>query len=191
MTMNLDDLLARAEITDILTSYVHVADRNDWELVRRCYHADASDDHGLYSGDIDGLILFLRGVAEVLTATFHQLGPPHIRLDGDSAHVETYCLGWYQRSTRDDSNRSIAQGLRYLDNFERRNDRWAISKRVVVLDWEHVLPLHPSSPASSWQRGARGADDPSFEFLMTSPGPAVVGWHGPTESDDNAIENDG
>jgi hypothetical protein len=56
--------------------------------------------------------------------------------------------------------------VRYLDRFERRDGRWAIANRVVVLDWEHVFaPGRPSTPASSWQRGARGEADPSFSFF--------------------------
>lgn len=166
--MDLETLLARAEITDVLTSYVRGADRNDWQLVRRCYHPDATDDHGLYSGDIDGLITFLRSIASTLTATFHQLGPPHIEVDGDAARVETYCLGWYERATSNQTTLSIAQGLRYLDKFERRDDRWAIANRIVVLDWEHVRPSDPTVPAPSWRRGARGENDPSFTFFRGS-----------------------
>ena len=166
MTLSLADLLARAEITDVLTSYVRGADRNDWELVRRCYHADATDDHGLYAGDLDGLLVFLSGVAATLTSTSHQLGPPYIEIDGDAARAETYCLGWYERPGSEGAIWSIAQGLRYLDRFERRAGRWAIARRVVVLDWEHVFPPGRSpAPAASWQRGGRGDADPSAGFF--------------------------
>lgn len=166
MTLSLADLLARAEITDVLTSYVRGADRNDWELVRRCYHADATDDHGLYAGDVDGLIAFLVGVAATLSSTSHQLGPPHIEIDGDAARAETYCLGWYERPGSEGAIWSIAQGLRYLDRFERRAGRWAIASRVVVLDWEHVFPPGRSpAPAASWQQGGRGDADPSAGFF--------------------------
>jgi SnoaL-like domain len=168
--MDLATLLARAEITDVLTDYVRGADRNDWELIRRCYHPDATDDHGLYAGDIDGLIAFLAKVAATLTATFHQLGPPRIEVDGGMARSETYCFGWYERPGNDGAIWSIAQGLRYLDEFELRDDRWAIANRIVVLDWERVFnPGRASAPAASWQRGARGAADPSFTFLTNRP----------------------
>jgi hypothetical protein len=171
--VDLPTLLARAEITDVLTRYVRGADRNDWDLVRSCYHPDAADDHGLYSGDLDGLMGFLVDLAATLTSTSHQLGPPHIEVDGDTARAETYCLGWYERPGRDGATWSIAQGLRYLDVLDRRAGRWAIARRTVVLDWERVFPPGPKSePATSWQRGARGAADPSAVFL-----------HGPNTTD--------
>lgn len=166
--MDLATVLARAEITDVLTRYVRGADRNDWALVRSCYHPDATDDHGLYAGDVDGLIDFLAGVAATMTSTSHQLGPPHIHVDGDTARAETYCLGWYERPGSDDAIWSIAQGLRYLDRFERRNGSWGIASRIVVLDWERVFtPDRPSVPAASWQRGARGDADPSSSFFFS------------------------
>jgi hypothetical protein len=190
--MDLATLIARAEITDVLTGYVHGADRNDWELVRRCYHADATDDHGLYSGGVDGLIAFLTELAATLTATSHQLGPPHIHLEGDIAKVETYCLGCYERLGPDGEMWSIAQGLRYLDRFERRDGRWAIAKRVVVLDWERVLnPGRPSKPAATWQRGGRGSADPSYAFFTDRDGPAVtVPDEIPMGGDDHAVEDE-
>lgn len=164
--MDLATLLARAEIADVLTNYVRGADRTDWELVRRCYHPDATDDHGLYVGGVDGLITFLAKIAATLSSTSHQLGPPHIEVDGLRARAETYCLGWYERPGTDGATRSIAQGLRYLDQFEHRDDRWAIANRVVVLDWERAFTSgRPSAPADSWQRGARGDADPSMMFF--------------------------
>ncbi len=170
MSIDLATLVARAEITDVLTRYVRGADRNDWDLVRSCYHPDATDDHGLYSGGIDGLMEFLAALAATLTSTSHQLSPPLIEVDGDSARAETYCLGWYERPSRDGSTRSIAQGVRYLDRLERREGRWAISRRIVVLDWEKVFrPGQPSTPALSWQRGAHGDADPSADFFTKEP----------------------
>jgi hypothetical protein len=170
MSIDLNTLIARSEITDVLARYVRGADRNDWDLVRSCYHPDATDDHGLYSGGVEGLMVFLAALAATLTSTSHQIGPPLIEVDGDTARAETYCLGWYERPGSDGSIRSIAQGVRYLDELERRAGRWAISRRVVVLDWEKVFPpVQPSTPASSWQRGARGEADPSAGFFTIEP----------------------
>ena len=170
MTTELSILIARAEITDVLVRYVRGADRNDWDLVRSCFHPDATDDHGLYSGGVEGLMEFLAALAATLTSTSHQLAPPLIEVDGDFARAETYCLGWYERPARHGATRSIAQGLRYLDRLERRAGRWAIANRVVVLDWEKVFPPGQTSiPAPSWQRGARGEADPSAGFFTNEP----------------------
>ena len=162
MSLDLATLIARAEVTDVLTRYVRGVDRNDWALVAGCYHSDATDDHGLYAGNVDGLMVFLTNLAAELSSTSHQLGPPYIEVDGDAARAETYCLGWYERPGSDGAVWSIAQGLRYLDRFACRAGRWAITSRVVVLDWERVFPPgRPSAIPATWQRGGRVEADPS------------------------------
>lgn len=164
--MDLQELADRIEIVDVLARYARGVDRCDWDLVRNCYHDDATDDHGLFRGDVDGLLAFLGDLAGKLASTTHHLGNQLVELDGDGAKAETSCLGWYRRLDRIGAERSVAQGLRYLDRFERRDGRWAIADRVVVLDWEHVFEPGPQPPvAGTWRRGARGSADPSHGHL--------------------------
>ena len=165
--MDLQDLIARAEIADVLTRYARSADRCDWATLRACYHPDAHDDHGLYSGGIEGLMAFLRQVADKLLSTTHQLGNLLIELDGDSARTEAYCFVWYRRVDRQGMERAVAQGVRYLDRLERRAGHWAIARRIVVLDWEHLFEGGTAAAiAEGWQRGARGEADPSRTHFM-------------------------
>lgn len=150
-------MIDHREISDVLARYVRGVDRGDWDLVRTCYHADAQDDHGLYEGDVDGLIDLLRTLAKTLVSTTHHLGNQLIELEGDRARAETSCLGWYRRLDRTGDERSVAQGLRYLDQMEKRDGRWAIADRVVVLDWEHAFKAgRPSLVGGGWQRGSAG-----------------------------------
>ena len=161
--MDLDELVARAEVADVLARYVRGADRGDWDLVRSCYHPDAVDDHGLYRGGVEGLMAFLQDVSGRFTATTHHLGNQLVEVHGDAARAETSCLAWYR--TAAGGGRTVAQGLRYLDRLERRDGRWAISERTVVLDWEHLLAASPEpAVAATWSRGARGPQDPSEAF---------------------------
>jgi SnoaL-like domain len=162
-------LADRAAITDVLLTYAHAVDRQDFALARSCYHPDAVDNHGRYQGGVDGLIEFFETLGPALQSTTHQLGPPWIRLQNDLAIVETYCL--YRRESRGASpEQAVMQGLRFLDRFERRDSRWAIAAREVVLDWEQsgaAVPDPPSGP--TWSRGAFRADDPSARFPSGSP----------------------
>ena len=52
----LQRLLDEAAIRRVHLDYCRGVDRRDWELVRSCYHRDAVDHHGPYSGGIDGFI---------------------------------------------------------------------------------------------------------------------------------------
>jgi ketosteroid isomerase-like protein len=162
VTVEISELSARAEISDLMARYARGVDRGDWTAVRACYHPDAHDDHGAYKGGIDGLMDHLEQLAGMLTATTHELGNHLVEIDGDAARAETYCTGWYRRTDRHGHERLIAQGLRYLDRFERRAGRWAIAHRTVVLDWEHVFDPGRQAPIGpEWCRGGRGAADPS------------------------------
>jgi len=58
-SMEISEIIARVEIADVLHTYAHGADRCDWALVRSCYRPDAYDDHGLYAGGLDGLMVSL------------------------------------------------------------------------------------------------------------------------------------
>lgn len=161
--MDVAELSARSEISDVLARYARGVDRGDWDLVRACYHPGARDDHGLYCGGVDGLLTFLQELSHHLVSTTHHLGNQLIELDADGAHVETSCLGWYRRLDRSGAERSVAQGLRYLDRLEKWDGRWAIADRVVVLDWEHAFEAGKPSPVGDgWQRGTRSTDDPSY-----------------------------
>ena len=57
--MTLDDLIDREQIRDVIYRYARGVDRRDYELVRSCYHPNATDDHGSYKGDVDGFITWL------------------------------------------------------------------------------------------------------------------------------------
>ncbi len=170
--MEISEIIARAEIADVLHTYAHGADRCDWALVRSCYHPDAYDDHGLYAGGLDGLMVFLEQLGTQLTSTTHQLSNMLIEIDrrddGEAtvARSETSCFGYYTRPGRGGTEWAIAQGLRYLDQFERHNGQWKISRRNVVLDWEKVFDASiPSIVAETWARGAKGIADPSNGHL--------------------------
>ncbi|GAA1248926.1 nuclear transport factor 2 family protein [Prauserella halophila] len=153
-----EDLLARAEITDVLCRYAHAIDRGNRELARTCYHPDATDDHGRFSGTVDELFEFFRSYGASLKSTYHFLGVPTIVREGTRAEVETYCL--YRKQPIDGA--ATFQGLRYVDVFEQRNGRWLVASRTVVLDWEHAAPPDPAVPSpDSWRRGARGDADPA------------------------------
>jgi ketosteroid isomerase-like protein len=166
------ELVDRGAITDVLLAYAHAVDRQDFALARGCYHPDAVDDHGRYHGDLDGLIEFFETLGPTLRATTHQMGPPWIRLDGDVALVETYCL--YRRESHGaPPEQAVVQGLRYLDRFERRDGRWAIAHRQVVLDWEQSGAAPPTIPSGpTWSRGGYGGTDPSALFFGSAGAPA-------------------
>jgi ketosteroid isomerase-like protein len=151
------------EIHALLGRYAHAVDRQDFDLARSCYHPDAFDDHGRFKGNRDQLIAFFHQLGGTLESTFHMLGLPYIELVGDKAWVVV--SAFYRRRSRGTAE-AVIQGLRYLDYLEKRDDRWGVARRTVVLDWEHAVSDAPSIPSSDdWARGAYGEADPATAFL--------------------------
>ena len=80
----------------------------------------------------------------------HFIGPPDIRVDGDTAHCDTYCQAHHVGADTD-----VGLGLRYVDRFEHREGEWLIAKRVCAFDWTYTVPFDParrppSTPTSPW-----------------------------------------
>jgi len=130
-------LLDRQAIQDCLHCYTRGVDRLDRELLLSAYHADAIDDHGAFVGQpaafADWALAYHR---EYQKTTYHLILNHSCELDGDSAHSETYCvyIGVNRSGTVD------VIGNRYIDRLERRDGRWAIARRVCVVEWVSSLP---------------------------------------------------
>lgn len=135
----LDKLIAEREIRNALFRYCRGIDRKDWALFRSAYHDDAHDDHGVYRGDPDGLVSWLKVRHENIAQSMHFIGNCWIDLDADKASGEVYCIV-IQRSgdTKDGAAGSRTTiGCRYLDRYERRDGIWRIANRLVVYEWIH------------------------------------------------------
>lgn len=166
----LDLLLAEREIHRVLTTYTRGNDRHDWAAVRTCFHPDARDDHLDYKGDIDGLIEWLADRHASLEHSVHHLGNVHITfIDGRTANVESYVIV-IQRTRQAGALADVTVCSRYLDRFERREDRWLIADRTVAYGLSRVDPVtggleEGAGAVQSWVTAAFGADDPLFARL--------------------------
>jgi len=139
VTITVEELLAREEITDVVKRLARGTDRLDEQMMASCYHPDGFDDHNSFRGSGTE---FAKWVCEVLPhfqATMHFIGPPQIAVDGDVAQVNTYCVAHHVREDND-----MVLGLRYVDRFERRDGVWLIAKRVCAFDWTYTVPYDPS-----------------------------------------------
>ena len=158
--MNLEDLIARQEITDVIKRLARGTDRLDEELMASCYHPDGFDDHNSFRGSGTE---FARWVCEVLPhfeATHHVVADPSIRLDGDIAQVDTYCTAHHVGTDTD-----MILGLRYVDRFEKRDGRWLIAKRVCAFDWTYTVPFDPEAKfvfGADFTVGARDRTDIAY-----------------------------
>jgi hypothetical protein len=146
-------LIDEGAIRRVLHRYCRGADRMDAELIRSCYHPDAVDSHGTFTGTIDEYIVWVMRILGRYESTFHFLGniaiefPPDDGPTGGSdpaggptlAHVETYGVAFHRHSGGD-PKLNLVTGFRYIDRFERRSGEWRIAARTSVTEWSRIDP---------------------------------------------------
>lgn len=158
-------LLDKQAIHEVLMRYCRGVDRLDEELVRTCYHRGAWDDHGAFKGDGWEFAAFcVEALGESFTITQHHVANELVELDGDKADVESYFTA-YHRSEKGGAVKLLVVGGRYIDRFELREGEWKIARRVTALDWTRVDDVEREwRGAAHYERGARGRADPLFRL---------------------------
>lgn len=163
------ELKDRQEISDVLVRYGRGVDRLDRELLRSCYHADATDDHGIFKGARDEFIAWVFPLhMQYQTVTQHKVSNITIDLDGDVAHTECYYM--YAGMNREGTPLTVCGG-RYIDRFERRDGRWAIADRMSLLEWQgtpgEVFVGREKLVDDPEHESRRDGDDPSYRRPLT------------------------
>lgn len=134
----LEELLAKQAIMEVLHSYCRGVDRLDVDLVRDIYHEDAFDDHGYWSGRGHDFAPFVVNRLRAENAwTTHSITNALIEVRGDLALCESQVMVHLKRRT-DGPVIVDVMGARYVDRFSRRDGAWKIDERTVVLDWHKV-----------------------------------------------------
>jgi ketosteroid isomerase-like protein len=179
----LQRLQDEAAIRRVHLDYCRGVDRRDWDLVRSCYHPDAVDHHGPYSGGVDGFIAWAMEFVEEVVSTTHFVGNQLVDVEGNTAWHEAYCRAYHRMKATDSAPEAeYVVNLRYLDRMDARDGEWKISDRLVVHDsvrWDAL----GEQTETGFFRGAYAPDDASYhrsrpwaEFL------AERGWPAETHS---------
>ncbi|TFG96082.1 MAG: nuclear transport factor 2 family protein [Myxococcales bacterium] len=159
-------LVAKHEIEEVVLRYCRGIDRMDRELVRSCYHPDASDEHGSFHGGVDAFLDWVMKLLARYETTMHFIGNVLVELAGDAAVAESYGVAWH-RSPDPRPQWNPVTGFRTLDRFERRDDAvWRIARRVAVPEWSRVDdPKARWVPPPGLRVGRRDRSDALYELL--------------------------
>jgi len=162
--MNVEELIAKQEITDLVGRYMRGLDRLDRELLRNTFHDDAQTNYGFFKGGPDDFVDMAFGALSEHKDNHHMIGQVNIDLNGDSAIGEVYFQAFHQL-IRDGETRDLFISGRYVDRYERRNGEWKIAFRSEVNDWTRDEPASDDYFKNSPQglRGARYPDDPIYD----------------------------
>ena len=145
----IDELESRSAIRDLVSDYCLGFDNHDWARFVAIWHEDAVWEIGPPFGTFHGHAGIHQAVHDVLYPFWresHHLST-NLRVefsDADHAHsvCNVDCMGA--------SVENVVQmvGATYIDDFERRNGVWKISKRKVTIHYFNPMPgLAMSAPA--------------------------------------------
>lgn len=155
----------RAAIYDCIMRYCRGVDRLDRDILLSAYHPDGIDDHGTFVGPIDAFADYVFDLHTVHQhRTQHHITNHRCEINGDVADCESYFV--FRSLNKAPPLYTMASG-RYLDRIERRDGRWAIAKRVCIVEIrnEHWAPTGFEGD-SHYQTPLRDRNDPSYRELL-------------------------
>jgi hypothetical protein len=163
-------LLDREAIRDCIYRYCRGVDRADEAALRSAYWPDATDQHGPYSGPVEGFFQWASGIFASGARNVHMVANILIEFTApNEAVVETYFLALQRGPGRDDGVRQFLIAGRYCDVFLQRDGEWRVFRRVVVYDWVDEQMAATESEATRFgprlPLGARFPDDPIYDLL--------------------------
>lgn len=140
----LEELLDKQAIAEVVARYARTLDWIDDEGQASCYWPDADIDYGFFKGKAADFLPVVMATERGSDRRWHMLGGLIVRLNG-RAHASSECCGIFAgaRGQEDGSLAGNLYGGRYLDEWEKRDGEWRISKRLYLLDWRHPLPDQP------------------------------------------------
>lgn len=163
-------LADREAIRHCLMRYCRAIDRMDENLLLSVYWPDAVDEHLEFTGSPEEFVQYSFPLMQKMDQTMHTLSNILIEINSDRAQVESYFHAFHRlKGDGQETPKDLVLGGRYLDQFEKRNREWRISRRMVVVDWFRNYP-----DSADWSTGPLGTqispgtrkpDDPSYRFL--------------------------
>jgi hypothetical protein len=165
----LDALLDKQALYELVCSYANAADRHDHDKMRALYHEDAIDDHGHFAkGPAMAFIDKLPEIQAPMAILHHNVTTVNFVLDGDRAEGEIYLIAFHQ--VKDGAGAyDVLIGGRYFDKYEKRAGVWKFAHRAIVADWAYVANPSQVRLEHPFLAGAHigrpGPADPSYGFF--------------------------
>jgi hypothetical protein len=163
---DVDFLLDRRAIEDVVHAHARGHDRFDVDLLRAAYHPDGVDEHGAAAINTgpdyaDWANAIHAGGSRLC---LHNITTHNCEIVGDTAHVESYVL--VGLLNLDGKTARFING-RYVDRMERRDGAWRIALRRCTVDLlisgdAGILTL-PQFQQGGFIKGARDDSDVSYQ----------------------------
>lgn len=159
---DIQTLLDRERIRNIILQAARATDRADLELFRNCFHVDAWADYGYYKGPATNFTPGSIARPPHIKNVMHAISNVLIDIESDRAWSEAYYVA-YQRTIEDAAEKDTTFGGRYIDRFECRSGEWRIAYRTVIYDWNRVDMVTQTVAVPGAVQGCASRNDPSYE----------------------------
>lgn len=162
MDERLERLLDERAIERQLHNYCRAMDRCDLALCTAVFHPDTQVDYGaMYQGPAEGFVAFTIRSHASARNHLHRISNISVEVDGDRAGSETYVDARFRFEANGQLVALYTRG-RYVDRWEKRNGRWAISHRSYVHEMDGQSEAGEERYAFT---GRRDPSDLSYEAL--------------------------
>ena len=140
--MTLEEAADRLAIRELIDAYAHCADRRDAKgqmalfTENTAFHVfmDSRSPEPTYIlHGRDALAPIFEDLNQYQTTT-HFNGQSTIRLEGDRATGESYCIAHHLKLDGDNRTLMLAS-IRYLDQFVKKDGAWLFAERKLMVDW--------------------------------------------------------
>lgn len=163
MRKTIEEVIAEAAIRDVQMRYCRACDRMDFDLLRECFHPDATTDYGFFGGTVDDFIASAREQLPGFEITTHNTGNQNVEVTGDTAWAEHYTVATHRLAADGDKPlRDFVTAVRYIDRMECRDGDWRIAHRKLALDWTRMDPVPRAPGDPEVHRGQRDRSDISY-----------------------------
>ncbi len=163
----LEKVIESEEIKAQMFRYCRAVDRIDYELGRSVFADDAVVDYGpTYQGSGKGYIdTMLKTQHKMMISTHHMMTNILIEFneDGTKAASEAYISASCKYKTKAGKpSFTVEAHCRDIDNWEKRDGKWLIVKRIVAGDNTYII--NPQY-LEDYNNGRARKVDPSYEYF--------------------------
>ena len=140
--MTLEEAADRLAIQELIDAYAHCADRRDAKSQMALFTENTAFHVFMDSRSPEPTYILhgrdaLAPIFEDLNqyqSTTHFNGQSTIRLEGDRAIGESYCIAHHLKVNGDNRTLMLAS-IRYLDQFVKQDGAWLFAERKLMVDW--------------------------------------------------------
>ena len=139
-TMNIQEIADRIALKSLVDTFSNLADTKEIDEQVQLFTADAeviSYQGEKQTSHLKGrkeLAERFKAFLDQFTTVYHINGQQTVKIDGDKATGIAYAQVVLV-SEKDGKKTMRTQGVRYNDEYERKNGKWLISRRISHFEW--------------------------------------------------------